>query len=424
MATNNQEHDSEPLQEYDSRVYTDEQLPKRARDGLRQHINTKLATDNKKKTRLQLQGLEGSKWKIKATQYVGIVSLRGGPTISIRPKVPADLFELIQYTRDIRTNTIPTPTTVETGREFVDAIARLFQNELEHVLTQGLARSYRRVSETTDHVRGRIDVPRQIRRHGPKPTKFECTYDKLTVDTTLNRAILYATVLLRCLSSKGISKQLRQHEHSLRQQVTLTPIRPIELQQISLSRLRSHYEHIITITQSVLEAAYIENLRAGEQPTFGLLINMNRLFEDVVAKAVAEALEPHGWEVIDDHTCENLLSNGPRTITTEPDLLARNQDRQITFVGDAKYKTEGTGKNIPRPDDVYQAVSYQLTHDVPGILFYPRTESTNGRNTYDVQNIDDSLSVVHIPLKKAGGKSIEETIGQEISEQLEAILCE
>ncbi|MFB6361138.1 MAG: restriction endonuclease, partial [Halobacteriales archaeon] len=68
---------------------------------------------------------------------------------------------------------------------------------MDSALEQGLHREYLRTSESVTHLRGQLDVKRQLQRQGPTPTKFECTFDELTVDTTVNRAVLYATNLLK-----------------------------------------------------------------------------------------------------------------------------------------------------------------------------------------------------------------------------------
>lgn len=41
------------------------------------------------------------------------------------------------------------------------------------------------------------------------------------------------------------------------------------------------------------------------------------------------------------------------------------------LVGDAKWKRNTDDDREPSADDIYQLLSYQLMHDVPGVLGYP-----------------------------------------------------
>src|SRR5699024_11197198 len=110
-------------------------------------------------------------------------------------------------------------------------IATLYEAELADVLQRGLLREYREQTGTEQHVRGRLEVHRQLQRQGPQPTQFECRYDELTTDIVLNQAILYATtVLLRLVDDRPIGAALQRHQQTLRRTVEFRPIRPIELE--------------------------------------------------------------------------------------------------------------------------------------------------------------------------------------------------
>lgn len=330
---------------------------------------------------------------LNATQHVGIVSLPNGPTIEIRPKVPKlNLLLMLRYAQDIDTSTIDQQTAITAGQTFVEALAALYQTELKNVLSQGLHRDYRRTSGAEKHLRGRLDLQQQIQRQGYAPTRFECTYDELTYDTTVNRAILYATtVLSRLVRDRDLSRRLNHHRQLMRRRVTLTPVRLADLERIELTRLSAHYTDLLRLTKLVLRSIFVRDLRAGDRASFALLVDMNQVFEAVAGRAVTEALHAwKGWSVETQVSSYDLLSGKP-DVQIRPDILVRDEQGEPVLVGDVKWKTER-----PSNSDFYQLVAYQVAHDVPGVLLYPEQDGAIEAQ-YTVRN-GHPLHLVELPI--------------------------
>jgi len=308
------------------------------------------------------------------THYVGIISLPDGPSIEIRPKAAGDnLLSLFRYAQGITSTTIEQETAVPKGREFVDALAAMYLDELQSVVRRGLFTEYRRVEGTEEHFRGQLDVQRQLQRQGTTGTQFECTYDELTADTTANRAILYATsVLGRLVNSPGIRQSLHQYETRLRRQVTLTPVETYAVENIELSRLNEHYADLLRLAELVIRGLYVENFVSGERPSFAILMDMNRVFEAVIERAARNAVDARDeWHVEGQANVRGLITGGKHPVRMRPDFLVRDEEDDVTLVGDAKWKV-GT----PSQADIYQLTAYQLADDVPGLLVYPGQAGT------------------------------------------------
>jgi 5-methylcytosine-specific restriction enzyme subunit McrC len=394
------------LREHEATPYLDtDELPTGAREAVEREINAAGESDGA--TRLRLEYRADGRARLRATQHVGIVALPDGPTVEIRPKIPnTDLLGLLKYAQNIDARTFEQETQLVGGARFVDALATLFENELDHVLTQGLHSSYSRVSRTTDHIRGRIEMQQQLQRQGPTPTAFECTYDELTVDTTVNRAILYATTILQRLASDpDLNRALRRHQQQLRRRVELTPVRPIELESIELTRLMGYYEDLVRLTKLVLQSMHLDALRVADRDSYALLVNMNTIFEAVVDRVVSELATERGWTATGQDTSSRLVSGGHRRIQIRPDVLVSDGER-ARLVGDAKWKRDDPAANSrePSPSDIYQLVAYQVAHDVPGVLFYPEQEQTL-QSTYEVRDLH-SLTLVEVPVKSGDGESL------------------
>lgn len=341
--------------------------------------------------RIQFRYTREGKAVLKATQYVGIVSLRDGPVIQIRPKAAGtNLLYLLQYAQDTTPTTFDSETPIEYGPTFIDAFGALFAAELRDVLNSGLHTDYRRVDGTESHLRGQLNIQRQLQRHPPTPTKFECTYDELTHDTTANRAILYATAtLLGMVSDTDISQSLRQHQQLLRRRVELTHITPADLDGIQLNRLAEHYEDILRLSRMVIENAFVSELTAGNKTAFALLVNMNTVFENAVERAVDSIATDRGWRVEPQEKTRSLLTSSKHDVPLKPDVTIYDQSEPI-MVGDAKWKTDE-----PSNSDYYQLTSYMLGRDAPGVLFYPDCDGAN-KSSPEVAN-KYSLEIVELP---------------------------
>jgi len=380
---------------------------------------------NRDKTRLEVIEERAGLARLKATEHVGIVSLPDGPTVEIRAKAPGtSLLTLLRFAHAVEGSTVDQPTSIKGGRTFIEALGALYNAELGSTLKQGLHRDYRQMEEAETHLRGRLDVPRQLRRQGATPTEFECSYSELTPDTTVNRSVLYATELLsRLIQNRSLSQALQKHAHQLRRHVTRTHVRAVELEGVELSRLTDHYKDLLQLTKLVLRSVYIKELRRGQRASFALLVNMNEVFESAVERAVKEGLSDRSELVVRGQaSSQSLISGGQRTITIRPDILVEDRHGNPVLVGDAKWKLDDPDNDNKEPSnaDIYQLIAYQVAHDVPGVLFYP---AQKGRvsSSYAVRNLHP-LRTVEVPISSEdSGESYARTVTAGISEVLSDI---
>lgn len=337
-----------------------------------------------------------------SSHHVGIVSLPNGPTVEIRPKAAgANLLYLFKYAHDLKATTYERSTGFEPGETFLDVLGALYLAELDETFRRGLQRMYRRFESDEKHLRGQLNVQRQIRRQGVAPTRFECSYEELSHETTANQAILYATTVLgRLVSDTRLRDALRGRQTQLRRRVTLRHVRVAELDEIKLNRLTDYYADILRLTRLVLVSVYLENLRAGERESFTLLVDMNRVFERVVERALEAAITDRtGWRVDVQATVDDLLTGGSPRISMRPDTVVRDEKGEVVLVADAKWKTPSS----PANSDVYQLVAYQTTYStpddpIPGALVYP-SQDGDLETAYSVKNAG-TLAVVELPTRR------------------------
>lgn len=341
---------------------------------------------NDSTTRLDYEYTSEGDVRLKTSSYVGLVSLPGGKQVRIRPKAAGGNFlRLLLYAQGATTATIDSSVEALEGDLFLDAIGTLFLERLRHLIRQGLRKSYLQTRSREEYLRGRLDVQRQLSRGNPVATRFDVEYQELTHDIIENRAILYATHLLTSLvGERSLQNALRQREQQLRREIPLQPVRVEELDTVHLDRLSAHYENIIPLARLVIQSTFVDNLQSGTRETYGILLNMNDIFEAVVQRAATDALDDTSWSVQGQSQISGLVTGGTPHVRMYPDFVVRDDDGTVRLVGDAKWKT-----GRPRQADIYQMTSYQLADDVPGILVYP-SQSESIETGYLV---DDRLSL-------------------------------
>jgi 5-methylcytosine-specific restriction enzyme subunit McrC len=356
---------------------------------------------NQDQTRVEVIEHRTGEVHLKTTSHVGVVSLPNGPILEIQPKAPeTNLLAMLRYGSRVEASTIDESTSLTPGRQFIEALAALYITEVERVLNQGLHRDYLRTEETVEHLRGQLDVQRQLQRQGLSPTKFECTYDELTTDIPVNRGVLFATsILSRMVRDETLSRALDRHQQQLRRSVTLTQVRAADIEAVELNRLADHYTDLLRLTRLILRSIYIKNLQTGTRASFALLVDMNDVFEAVIERAVAEAVtERPGWDLRSQASSSALVTGEGREIRIRPDVLVRDENGAAAVLGDAKWKFDDPDNdtNVPSNSDIYQVIGYEVAHDVPGILFYPEQEG-RAESHYTVTGLH-SLDAVEVPI--------------------------
>ena len=365
-------------------------------------------------TPLQITHDRSGRATIHSSQFVGVLALPSGLSVEIRPKAAGTNFLwLLQYSHGVDPTTVDHETRIKQGYTFLDALAALFETELAELLHHGIHRDYRRTQSTEAHLRGRLSVQRQLQKQGPFPLSFEIEYDELTEDTVINRGILRATDILSQLTSdRRISEDLQRHYQLLQKRVTPTYVDASELETVELSRLNDHYADLLNLTKLVLRGLFVEEIRLGSRSSFGLLVNMNHVFERAVERAAREcAAERDGWTATGQGHLDGLIV-GDHAVDMRPDFLLQNEADEVILVGDAKWKTGSRSAG-----DIYQMAAYQLAHDVPGIIVYPQ----QGGNQAGRSVVRDEFTLRSVELPTARDVDSFERFVNKLEEALESV---
>ena len=320
------------------------------------------------------EGREGE-YHLKPGSWVGAVEI-GDLSVSIRPKLDiARVLFLAGYAEDVdvwkpeRFDFLEASTLVEALAPALAAAAR-------RAFAGGLLHGYRVEEEALLTVRGRIRVEDQVRRRFGVAVPVEVRYDEFTEDVTANRLVKAAAERLGRMRLR-----LRRSHEGLRwigarlENVSLVEYPPAAVPEVAFDRLNQHYREVVALARLVLRHSSFETGR-GSLRASGFLMDMNRVFQDFVTRALREALGVSARVLRAEEGGVHL--DEARRVRLAPDLSWWNR-RECAFVGDVKYKRADDG--VPNAD-LYQLLAYATALDLPGgLLIYAKGEAEPAAHT-------------------------------------------
>lgn len=312
----------------------------------------------------------GEHFDLTPAATIGTIEL-GGWSVEIRPKIPIDrLLFLISFALD-GASWQPNEVDYHSTDTLVDAMAPLFASQVARALGPGVLHGYRTEEDALHVIRGRIRFGDQLRRRFGDRLPVEVTYDEYSDDIAENQLLKSAIWRIgRFRLPARVAGALRRYD-SLLDRVTLNrymaPATPI-----GWNRLNQRYRPAVALARLILSAGSIDVGDATHRAD-GLLVNMNKVFEDFVLAALRKAMKLDATQLVQGAAGHRLHLDAGGRVGLSPDLSWWNAG-ECVFVGDAKYKRL-TSTGIKHPD-LYQLLAYlTATRLSTGVLIYPLTEA-------------------------------------------------
>lgn len=370
--------------------------------------------------RMKAAGLKGDLFKhanrttLKAQQYVGVMQL-GVDAVEVVPKIGGlddrgariNLFRMLARTRRLAVHEAELARLASQNLNILEIFIRLFCDKLFAEVHRGLASRYERHSDNLPTLRGKLLTGLQATLNAFHPERFRCEFDEFTVDTPLNRVLKAA---VRCL------RRVTQHSDNARRLAELdftldgvsdVPAAALEWHRLHFDRANRRYEPLVVMARMILQNRS-QDVTSGGLEGFGLVFDMNELFEEYIGE-VARATFAPDWQVVLQGPQRYLLQDqhsGAGVFQTRPDISGLRDSKPIWII-DTKWKpvdeqehNHGVGQA-----DVYQMLGYAHRYGVKDVfLLYPHHNLAGAKA--GIQRSFRILGECVSPAADAGGSCI------------------
>lgn len=304
--------------------------------------------------------------RVRTTSWVGVIQF-GDVRITVEPKLAGQhlkLTKLLEWTSGIDAlRSVRSTVGIDfDGDDLFDLLARLLVTETERLIRGGLRSAYVEKQEALPVLKGRLDIDRQIRRRQGRIELLECRFDDRSTDIADNQLLLAA--IDRC-TPKIRNSVLRRRAGRVR--VILSELcspgwSDLAEEPMRYNRLNDHYRAGHHWARTILRGSHgLESFfRPGSGRCFAFFLDMNRLFEQFVERALTEIF---GDDELDLHFQRRhgsivRRSGGGPYKNLIPDTVLEIPSEAIHLPIDAKYKRYS--ENTLDPGDVAQTFLYSF----------------------------------------------------------------
>jgi 5-methylcytosine-specific restriction enzyme subunit McrC len=245
-------------------------------------------------------------WRITAKAVVGVIDL-GSVRLVVRPKIAIAGDRLIDWLCYAQEMIEPhafhdghKPWLLSSnGYHSADMIVSALVEECRFLLRDGLRREYVRNSSVEAHVSGRLDLIAQATRAYGRADRFHVstyrqvaqTWENLVCGLALSRAATLTHDPQLGATALALSARFPKPDN---EQPVLD-----QLRKASYSRLNTRYQSAHAWADVLLQTGGVTDLlHTSGHSARTMLLNMNMLWEKVVCRMAAEAVAPHGGQVI------------------------------------------------------------------------------------------------------------------------------
>ena len=320
---------------------------------------------------------------LQANQVVGVLSVPGGPTLEILPKIDQDdgavraaLVRMLAVAWGLRVAAGELAAMRTQRLDLLEILIRLFTRRLLTVVRRGLPRRYRERQEDLNLLRGRLNVTRQVTRYFARPDLFACRFEEWSEDTPLNRVLKAAVARLAGLTRSADTAR-RLAELAARLEFAGDTADPLR-ESVRLDRTNTAFHDVYHLARRFLARKW-QDTASGADSGFALLFPMNELFEEFIGRSMIRAASARRVHL--QHPTRYAIESGTGPLfSLRPDIVIDTPDGAVIL--DTKWKRlnfEDERLDIAS-SDIYQMAVYGDAYSARRVvLIYPWHEGAGRR---------------------------------------------
>lgn len=330
-----------------------------------------------------------------ASAWVGVVRFTD-VEVRVVPKLVGEnlgVLQMLEYSSGLGALTrLESARTLASDRDgsLVDLLALLLAEASLRIAKRGILQDYVTREESLTRMRGRLLPYEQIVRHYGQVQTLECRFDELETDVVENQLLAAGLAIAKRVAVDPEARRAAARAHAIFSEVADAGVATRDTPTLEYNRRNEHYRPAHVIARMFLANLAINDLYSpGVGDSFAFLLDMNRLFEDFVAKVLASTFVGTDVRVrpqARDRTLIRDARTGKPYAAVIPDiLLERTTGRTLRVPVDAKYKLYDDRK-IDQAD-IYQTFFYAWAYadptdeaDAPAFILYPGASGSVGEH--------------------------------------------
>ncbi len=351
---------------------------------------------------------------IKFKQYVGAIQV-GNLTIEILPKTDRDnenqdwkaiLLFMLGKVYNLKVSSEGIAPQHLRKSTVLDLIVHRFLNEVEHIIHQGLLKTYCSKKENVTSLKGRLLIGQHITKNLVHQERFFVKHTVYDRSHIMNR-ILRQT--LTCIVEHSSNPVLL---HRASGYLNCFPeMDPVTIEESLFSRLifdrkTKEYRDAITLAKLIL-FNNMPDLQSGREDTLAMLFDMNRLWEEFVYVTLRHHLAGRFT------VCAQVKKRFWETKSIRPDIVIRNANKMVVL--DTKWKCPDRG--YPSDNDLHQMYVYFRYFGADKVaLLYPSSEASSQiyKGSFAGSGASCDLLYFPVPVWQGNGKAWQTAIGDTV----------
>ena len=279
---------------------------------------------------------------IKFSQYVGVIQI-DGLTILIHPKSDKDdssknwrkvLIQMLKSTGRLKPQSVGDADVKRQHLNLLELYFEMFLNEVTLLIRQGLIKQYRKQTENSLALKGKLEFAGHIRHNLVHKERFYTTHQVYDTDHTLHQILAMALDIVEQFTrghylSDHCSRTLMDFPDLKKRTVSFKSI-----ESYSLTRKSEPYRKALDLARLII-LNYSPDIHKGQEKMLALLFDMNQLWEEYVLKMLKRYVGEYqtNYEVMGQDSKSFWGSNSLR-----PDIVISQKGSGQRWIIDTKWK--------------------------------------------------------------------------------------